>query len=285
MEQVRRADGRTLAYHAWGPVDAPLLLHSHGVPGSRLELAAVADVLAAGDVRVVAPDRPGIGHSSPWPGAQPYTYLDVADDLAALADALGAPRFAVSGLSAGGPFALAAAARHPDRVTAVLLLSPSGDPTVPGAEDGISPAERFMDRLVIRHPALARAFWRSSRPAIARFPIAATRAFLRTAPEDKAFFDDARSRAVAVELDEALRQGPRWMVEDYARCYLPWDFRPEAIRAPTRIWRGTDDQLVGAVLIDDLQARIPDVEVVSVPGTGHLGVLRVMADVLAAVPR
>ena len=49
-------------------------------------------------------------------------HLAVADDTVALADLLGIDRFAVLGMSVGGPYALATAARHPDRVTAVGLV-------------------------------------------------------------------------------------------------------------------------------------------------------------------
>jgi len=53
----------------------------------------------------------------------------VADDVVAVADQLGVRRFAVLGMSIGGPYALACAVQHPDRVTAVgVAASPASVP-------------------------------------------------------------------------------------------------------------------------------------------------------------
>lgn len=65
--------------------------------------------------------RPGYGKSTldvfPWN----FTYEMFAADMAAVADWLGAPRFAVMGASSGGPCALAVAHAFPRRVTACLV--------------------------------------------------------------------------------------------------------------------------------------------------------------------
>ena len=58
-------------------------------------------------LRFVCVDRPGLGKSDPQPDR---TFAGWADDLEAVADALGAKTFAVTGWSEGGPWALAAAA-------------------------------------------------------------------------------------------------------------------------------------------------------------------------------
>ena len=93
-------DGRQLGYADLGPAGGPVVLHQHGAPGSRLELAALEDELVARRVRVLTPDRPGYGGSSPAPGRR---LADWPADLAALADHLGVGRFAVTGYSSGGP--------------------------------------------------------------------------------------------------------------------------------------------------------------------------------------
>ena len=57
-------------------------------------------------LRVIALDRPGIGYSDPRTGDR---LLDWPADVAEVADQLGIERFAVQGMSAGGPYALACA--------------------------------------------------------------------------------------------------------------------------------------------------------------------------------
>ena len=63
-EVVTAADGRTLAYLEVGDPDAPLVIHNHGGPSSRLEARLLADAAAKNRLRLVCVDRPGMGQSS-----------------------------------------------------------------------------------------------------------------------------------------------------------------------------------------------------------------------------
>lgn len=129
FSSIRLRDGRTLAYLDVGQQAAPTVIHCHGSGSSRLEALLLADAANDLGVRLIAIDRPGIGRSDP------HSYpsiLDWADDVTQLADILGLQKFAVQGLSNGGPYALACAARMPDRVTACGLIS------------SVSPAEVVM---------------------------------------------------------------------------------------------------------------------------------------------
>ena len=75
----------------------------------RVVRPAVPDPDAASDehVRLIAPDRPGMGRSDPQPG---HVVADWPADVAALADTLGLETFGVVGWSAGTPYAFACAA-------------------------------------------------------------------------------------------------------------------------------------------------------------------------------
>ncbi|MFX8347139.1 alpha/beta fold hydrolase, partial [Acinetobacter baumannii] len=71
-------------------------------------------------MRLIIPERPGIGDSDPLPGRR---VRDWPKDVAALADHLGLQRFVVLGHSgAGTPYALATAQHLPDRVRALYLV-------------------------------------------------------------------------------------------------------------------------------------------------------------------
>lgn len=275
-------DGRTIAYAAYGPPDGPLLVHHHGVPGSRLELEVVADVLEGSDVRVVVPDRPGIGGSGP----DPQTGLSAfARDTLALADALGAAGFSTSGLSAGGPYALACAAVAPDRVGAVLLLSSAGDPSTPDPGEGVVRSERFLDTLALDHPGAARGLWRMMEPVMRHAPAAVTGSLRRQPRDSELLATDEARRRVAEAMALSMEQGTRAMIDDWARCYRPWDFDPAAVRAPVHLWHGEQDGLVPIRMARHLHAELPGSVLTELPDTGHIGTLSVFGDVLAAVAR
>jgi len=121
--------------------EGPVLLVIHGQPGGYDQALALARI-CDGDMRVVAPSRPGY-LETPADRAD----LDAqADLMAALLDALDIADAAVLALSAGAPVALRLAERHPERVRAVALIAPvTGPDTRPIV---------LFDRLLMSRPAL-----------------------------------------------------------------------------------------------------------------------------------
>ena len=116
-----RHDGLTLSYLDTGSSPAsiarpPLLaLHAHMMQGATY--AALADSLAP-DYRVIALDQRGHGDSS---HAATYTRQDYLDDIEALLTLLDLPQAVLLGNSLGGVNAYQFAARHPDRVQALII--------------------------------------------------------------------------------------------------------------------------------------------------------------------
>jgi pimeloyl-ACP methyl ester carboxylesterase len=137
-------DGRSLAYTDCGEPAGPLVVYFHGAPTSRLDLVGAEESFRAFGVRVVSPDRPGYGGSSPQAGRG---FNDWAPDVAALADHLGAERFAVMGLSSGGPYAVACAALLPERIVSAGVVAGVTDMGWPGAWEGYEQSEATLMRI------------------------------------------------------------------------------------------------------------------------------------------
>ena len=98
--------GRRLAWSGYGDPDgAPVVWH-HGGLSCRLDAARAHRAALEAGVRLITPDRPGIGESDRDPGR---TVASWGADVAALVDQLGIDRLATVGWSAGGPHALATA--------------------------------------------------------------------------------------------------------------------------------------------------------------------------------
>ena len=117
---IKVAPKRRLGFAEFGPPRGRPVVWLHGTPGARRQIPAEARVLAESmDLRIVGIDRPGIGSSTP------FVYDDIAGfvpDLEVVADSLGLDEMVVIGLSGGGPYALAAGALLPDRVSVVGSL-------------------------------------------------------------------------------------------------------------------------------------------------------------------
>jgi pimeloyl-ACP methyl ester carboxylesterase len=103
---LRLADGRRLQITQAGAPDGIPVLLFHGIGGSRLEALIVDDQARESGVRLIAPDRPGIGLSDP---KSRFSYIVWPADVLQVADHLRLRRFGVAGLSGGALFALACA--------------------------------------------------------------------------------------------------------------------------------------------------------------------------------
>ena len=121
------------------------LLYFHGWPGSRVEGRLGDEAAKARGVRLIAIDRPGIGLSDIQPGR---TLVDWPDDVAEVAAALGLDRFAVLGISGGGPYAAACAWKLSDQFTAAGIVSSLAPLDVPGAIGEMGRQNRLAFELV-----------------------------------------------------------------------------------------------------------------------------------------
>jgi pimeloyl-ACP methyl ester carboxylesterase len=113
---VRTDDGLALVYEVRGKGDTALIF-LHGWCGDRSYWKNQVGEFA-NDYRVVAVDQAGHGESGK--NRTNWTVASLAADVEALAKALGLKRVILVGHSMGGPVALLAARRMPDRVVAVI---------------------------------------------------------------------------------------------------------------------------------------------------------------------
>ncbi|MGE0363081.1 MAG: alpha/beta fold hydrolase [Vicinamibacterales bacterium] len=113
-------------YDSGGPGPAIVLLHA-GTGSARVWEHQWGPLAAAG-YRVVAYDRRGYGRTTVDPGGPIAT---AADDLMALAEALGLGRFHLVGTAAGGIVAIDAALAFPARLRSLVVANSLGGVTDP----------------------------------------------------------------------------------------------------------------------------------------------------------
>ena len=278
---LRLADGRLLGYGDFGdPAGTPVMLF-HGFPGSRITAAIGHEAAARAGVRLIAPDRPGMGLSTFQPGRR---IADWPSDVAELADALALGRFAAGGISGGGPYAAVCALRLADRLTAAAIISGIAPFDSPEAASGMNRLNRALFTLARRAPWLARAPMLLAQLAL-RAPERAIDRSIAAMPEaDRAIMRRPEVRATFVsDFVEAFRagvRGPAWELVLYAR---PWGFRLQDIAMQVDLWQGEADKNVPVAMGRYQAAAIANCRARFFPGEGHLLVIDHMDEIFGAL--
>jgi pimeloyl-ACP methyl ester carboxylesterase len=283
-QEMNLADGRRLGWAEYGAAEGRPVMYFHGWPASRLEPRSLDGECAGMGIRLIAPDRPGMGLSDFKPRRQMTGW---AGDVVELAEHLGLTKFAVLGVSGGGPYAAACAWAMPERLTATLLVCSVGP-----LEDGkvmldmAGPARRLL-RLGRAAPWAARLL---ARPCLRliwgkgqRVMPPALEARLSNADQLVLKRAELRKSLIASS-QEAFRRGargPAWDGYLYARS---WGFRLEEIRGPAFLWHGEADVIVPAAMGRELAARISNCRATFYPEDGHLSLpFNRFREMLAAV--
>jgi pimeloyl-ACP methyl ester carboxylesterase len=276
--------GRRLGYAEFGDPRGPLVLWCHGTPGARRQLAPAGRRAALElGLRVVCVERPGVGMSTDHLYGQ---VRDWAPDAIAVADALGAERFMVAGLSGGGPYALACAHDFPDRVVAVGLLGSvvptTGDDVA--AEGLVALAHTFNGVITPLRRPLGVGLWGVIR-AINPLSHLMLQAFSRMMPEgDQRVLGDPDVEAVFVDdISGSSRRQFQAFVNDVVLMGKPWGFHLAGVKVPVRWWHGDADPIVPLEQAQRAAALLPDVELMVRPGESHLGDFAAADEVLAVL--
>jgi len=262
--RITLSDGRGLAFSEIGDASGSTVFYFHGAPNSRLSLVPWEMEFASRGLRVVSPDRPGYGASSPQPGR---TMSDWPTDVARLADTLGIDRFVVAGHSSGGPYAVACAALLPDRVSGAVVLAGVTDMAWPEAWYGHSEAEIAMMRMPDEQSVAA---WCEELFGADGSGLLASSGVELPEPDAALFSDEKMANAMLASITEAFRQGVGGYAQDIFVQGRAWPFAPGAITTPALLAHGELDTIIPVAHSRHTAELIPGSALRMLPGHGHI---------------
>jgi pimeloyl-ACP methyl ester carboxylesterase len=278
-------DGRRVACAEYGDISGLPVLALHGTPGSRLMFALSDRAARDRGIRLLAPDRPGYGLSD---YRRSESLAQIAEDLSAVADAYGLGRFAVIGVSGGGPYAVAAAAAMPDRISLLVLVAPIGE--VADGQLRLSRFQRLLFRRLAQRPWATRLFFRRLRSMVFKSPDSAYRWLMRRVrtPDRELLARSSVRISLQAAMGEGLRPGVEGVAQDLRLYCSPWRLRFADIDVPTILWQGSDDPVVPPEAAYALARALPNCRLDVIPAAGHYWVFSrfgLILDAVAAVLR
>jgi len=271
MHTVAAADGRTLAVAECGDPDGFPVFWLHGTPGSRFAGQGFASSYADVGARVITYDRPGYGGSDRFRGRR---IVDCVADVSAIADSLGIERFAVNGVSWGGPHSLAVAAGLPERVTRAACVAgpaPFGMPAFDWFADMDAVNVEEIGWALDGEDVLAREIERMATAWLERVNNDPSEAGeVEFSEADRAEMErPEQQEMIRRMLNEAFRHGVWGYVDDALCVVQSWGFDVTEIRVPARIDYGLTDVLVPRQHGEWLAQNVPNAEAVIDEQGGH----------------
>lgn len=268
MPRVPVKTGVELFYEEFGSAEAPPLLLIMGLGAQLLTWPEpLCGTLAGRGLRVIRYDNRDVGLSTWFDEAgmpdlggiregvarPPYTLPDLADDAAALLEALQIPAAHVVGASMGGMIAQLLAIGHPERVLSLCSIMSYCD----GAFDSVPPTEAAMVTLMTPPP--------FDRDGYIEYQVAVNR--VNQGPS----FGEGRTREVAGRAyDRAFH--PIGTARHLAAIWATpgWRFELAGVHCPALVIHGIEDPLVPVENGRRTHAALPaGAELLLIEGMGH----------------
>ncbi len=271
--------GEIVGLYGFGdPAGWPVIAF-HGIPSCGAGFAWIDAEARRAGIRLLAPDRPGVGLSTV---RDTPTVASHAAQVEALADTLGLGRIGILGYSGGGPYALATAARLGSRVRALAIVAGMGEIGTWAAPGDFEGMDQVLFTLCTRTPPVARVALRLAATITRHLPhrVVRTSAVALADADRDVLQDEAAPESLLRAFTQACLVTTRGMVDDYRATAGDWDVELSAIVAPVRIFHGTADTMVPPRHSEELARRLRHADVIWWSGEGHLGLRTHGAEIL-----
>lgn len=276
----RFSEASGLAYHEYGdPSSDQVVVFHHGWPSAGSQGALFDKPARERGVRILSPNRPGIGGSRMEEG-RGFTHWPSRLNLF-LEDLGVEERILVMGISGGGPYTLAACAAMPERVERGGVICGAG--MVNGSMSDMVWLYRLMARLDRHAPWSLGMVLRVFR-ILMRLPGSGagpgTRAAGLPRRDRLALADPELRDFISRGFVESMEGDVNGVLED-GRLYLKsWDFDPATIRTPVTFWHGREDRNIPPRMPELLAGTIAGSELQWYKEDGHFSLPLLRAEEL-----
>ncbi|PSB09661.1 hypothetical protein C7B62_12315 [Pleurocapsa sp. CCALA 161] len=266
-------DGRKLAYAEYGKPDGHTVMHFHGSMSSRLEPSFFGDdLLNQYGLHFIALDRPGMGQSD----FQPNRGLtDWTKDVVFVADSLNIEQFSVLAISGGGGYAAVCAAKIPERLHSVVIVSGAwqvDDEAVKNTQFPLNLLFIVASKAPFLLPMMLKISNLSFQGRLEKI-LARMKKSMPT-PDYNALAQSGRMKVFLQGFIEGLRRGTKGAAWDLHLSAYDWDFDLEEIKTPLTLFHGEQDK---SVPVENVRRKIsnslPTARLVTYQDEGHISII------------
>ena len=265
-------DGLQLSYAEHGDPEGAPVMFFHGWPSCRFQGWLLDEAGRELGLRIVSPDRPGIGKSTYLPDRKLRDWPPLASRFA---DYLGWDTFSVFAISGGGPYVIACAHEIPDRLEKAGIIA--GAPPVRELPDKSKLALPY--RLLIRanggpnwlmKSALNVMHWTARWNSKSKMLRACER-FVPKSDREAIAVPQQRER-LYLTYQRAFDQGCDQVRTDGQIYLSEWGFKLADVSHPIDWWHGTKDRSLRVETARWVAAQMPNCELRCLDGDGHFSI-------------
>lgn len=265
---LKLSSGLTLGYAEHGAPGGVPVFYFHGWPSARVQGELLDETGKKLGLRIISPDRPGIGLSDFQPNRR---LLDWPATLRELADHLGADKFHLIGWSGGGPYVLATALKMRDRLLSATIVCGAPPLRFLGHEN-LFWLYRLMIGLRRHFPSvlslLLRLGDRVTRGKPDHPPLKWVLGMLGAA-DRRVLAQPEHFHLVRSGMLEALRRGPRMVIADADIYLAEWGFEVSEVHYPVHFWHGKEDRNIHWQYSEKIAALLPNATTHWLDDEGH----------------
>lgn len=264
------SDGRQMEYLEYGDPTGRAVIYNHGMPGSGLEASVLDPLFKEAGLRLICPNRPGVGKSSP---IKHYHLAQITRDLLQLVEYKQLNDITLIGWSSGGVPALWQSRYLADQARQVILLSSYSHfdelDACPEARYGQAQQLKW---LLNRLPRTSRLL----NFALSVLAKVSHKNYLKAvmkqlAPQDQKLFGAAHLQLpLLASHQQALTNNRRVMFQDLLSQFQPWPFPLNSIKTPVTIFQGTKDPFISERIGQHLADSLPNSEYCLLQDQAHM---------------
>ena len=244
IKSITLSDDRILGYAEYGDSLGYPIFYFHGGQESRLSSLFMDCTANKLNIRLISPDRPGIGISTFQINRK---FLDWGDDITQLADSLKINRYSVFGLSGGAPHVLACIHNNPSRIDKASIISGATPYNYKGTLKGMwFPVKLIHWFASMRNDRYLRKFIKNDFKGLTNKPDKRIKQFQKylPKPDKKLMIDKPEYGWEFIKGSvESYRQGTEGVIQEWKLYIADWQMELNSIKFPITLWYGSEDKM------------------------------------------
>lgn len=268
---LRLSDGRLMEYLVQGALQGEAVILFHNMPYGQILPAAAARQAAAAGLTIYCPVRAGCRSSDPLRGSGREHWLQaVCSDTLEFMNEIGIEKAQLLGNVAGSTFTVRFASLHPERVSAIVMVSraPIWRKIWLGE---LSTSHRLLSMLLWLMPKMAELFLGS---IVSYMKKHSADEYLRSAvrgsePDLLALENSETAHLLGHGVLEGFAQGTVTFCKDWELMELDMTLEAAALAHPIHVVHGEHDRIINPQWIHEFAQSVPNATVNLVQHAGH----------------